>query len=165
VKVELFHRGEQIDVDVGGSGDRRTVRVRDREAAVSPIAIASSSGTVRLDGAPTRFLYERRGQKITVALRGECFEFDLSGEARAKRGGSAHGNPETRSPMPGKVLHVTATPGVNVNAGDPLLILEAMKMENVLSAEIAGTVKEVHVKAGDMVEPGKLLVLLEPKPS
>jgi biotin carboxyl carrier protein len=44
-----------------------------------------------------------------------------------------------------------------------LLILEAMKMENVLVAEIAGTVKEVHVKVGDMVEPGKLLVLVTPK--
>jgi biotin carboxyl carrier protein len=165
VKLELFHRGEPIAVDVDGSGDRRSIRVGDREASVSPIAIGGSSGTVRLDGAPTRFLYERRGQKITVALRGECFEFDLNGEARAKRGVSAHGNPETRSPMPGKVLQVTAKPGIEVNAGDPLLILEAMKMENVLSAEIAGTVKEVHVKTGDMVEPGKLLVLLEPKPS
>jgi biotin carboxyl carrier protein len=38
-----------------------------------------------------------------------------------------------------------------------------MKMENVLAAEIAGTVKEVHVKPGDMVEPGKLLVLVVPK--
>jgi biotin carboxyl carrier protein len=37
-----------------------------------------------------------------------------------------------------------------------------MKMENVLCAEIAGSVKEVHAKPGDMVEPGKLLVLIEP---
>jgi biotin carboxyl carrier protein len=50
-----------------------------------------------------------------------------------------------------------------VKPGDPLLILEAMKMENVLSAEIAGTIRDVHVKPGDMVEPGKLLVLVEPK--
>jgi 3-methylcrotonyl-CoA carboxylase alpha subunit len=165
VKVELFHRGEPIDLDVDGSGETRTIRVGDRQAIASPIAIATSAGTLRLDGTPTRFLYERRGQKLTIALRGECFEFDLSSESRAKRGASAHGNPETRSPMPGKVLHVTAKPGLEVAAGEPLLILEAMKMENVLTAEIAGTVKEVHVKAGDMVEPGKLLVLLEPKPT
>jgi biotin carboxyl carrier protein len=61
------------------------------------------------------------------------------------------------------VLEVSAEAGREVSPGDPLLILEAMKMENVLVAEIAGTVKEVHVKAGDMVEPGKLLVLVTPK--
>jgi biotin carboxyl carrier protein len=64
--------------------------------------------------------------------------------------------------MPGKVLQVSARPGMEVKPGDPLIILEAMKMENVLCAEIAGAVKEVHAEPGDMVEPGKLLVLIEP---
>jgi len=164
VKVQLFHRGEPIAVEIDGAGEARQIRVDDRAIEAAAIALGSSSGTLRLDGRPTRFLYERSGTKLRIALRGECFEFDLSGESRSKRGAGAHGNPETRSPMPGKVLQVTAKPGLEVSPGDPLLILEAMKMENVLTAEIAGTVKEVHVAAGDMVEPGKLLVLVEPKP-
>ena len=163
MKVQLFHRGEEIEVEIDGSGEARTIRLGDRTAQASAIALGGSSGTLRLDGQPVRFLYERSGKKVTIARRGECFEFDLSAEPRTKRGGGAHGNPETRSPMPGKVLQVAAKPGLEVNPGDPLLILEAMKRENVLAAEIAGTVKEVHAKPGDMVEPGKLLVLIEPK--
>jgi biotin carboxyl carrier protein len=99
-----------------------------------------------------------------VAVGGECHEFETgTGSTKGRRSATGHQNPETRSPMPGKVLQVSAKPGDVVSPGDPLLILEAMKMENVLAAEIAGTVKEVHVKAGDMVDPGKLLVVITPK--
>ena len=163
MKLQLFHRGEPIDLEIDGAGEDRTVRTGETTSQIAPVTLGSSAGTVRIDGRPVRFLYERAGSRLRIALGGECFEFDLSGETKSKRAAGAHGNPETRAPMPGKVLQVSVEPGGEVNPGDPLLILEAMKMENVLSAEIAGTVKEVHVKAGDMVEPGKLLVLVVAK--
>jgi len=62
--------------------------------------------------------------------------------------------------MPGKVLEVLVQPGDRVEIGDGLLILEAMKMENRLIAEAAATVAEVKVAAGDMVEGGRVLVVL-----
>jgi 3-methylcrotonyl-CoA carboxylase alpha subunit len=163
VKVQLFHLGEPLEVEVDGTGDTRTLRIGGQRLDAVMVTLGAASGTLRIDGHPARFLYEKSGGKLRVAVGGECFEFDLSGESRAKRGAGAHGNPETRSPMPGKVLQVIAETGAAVSPGDPLLILEAMKMENVLAAEIAGTVKEVHVKPGDMVDPGKLLVVVEPK--
>jgi acetyl/propionyl-CoA carboxylase alpha subunit len=163
MKLQIFHRGEPIDVDVEGSGESRTVSIGETKTTVTPITLGLTDGTLRVNGRPARFLYERAGSRIRVAIGGECFEFDLDRDVQSRRGGAAHGNPETRAPMPGKVLDVSVAVGQEVNAGDPLLILEAMKMENVLSAEIGGTVKEVHAKAGDMVEPGKLLILLETK--
>ena len=163
MKLQLFHKGEPIEVEIEGSGEARAISIGETKTEVAPITLGRSDGTLRLNGRAARFLYERAGSRIRVAVGGECFEFDLDADVRSKRAGGAHVNPETRAPMPGKVLEVAVTVGREVNAGDPLLILEAMKMENVLSAEIGGTVKEVHVKAGDMVEPGKLLVLLEPK--
>lgn len=163
MKLEFFHRGDPIGVDVQGSGDTREIVVGEERSLASAVALGPSSGTLRLDGRPVRFLYQRNGGRVRVAVGGECFEFDLSGESKSKRPGAARGNPETRSPMPGKVLQVSVAPGAEVNPGDPLLILEAMKMENVLAAEVAGTVKEVHVRDGDMVEPGKLLVVIAPK--
>ena len=162
MKLQLFHRGEAIDVEIDGIGEVREVRRDDAKSEVSPITLGTNSGSLRVDGRPARFLYARTGARLRIAVGGEFFEFDLSGETKQKRAGS-HGNPETRAPMPGKVLQVNVEAGRDVSAGDPLLILEAMKMENVLAAEITGTVKEVHVKAGDMVEPGKLLVLVQPK--
>jgi biotin carboxyl carrier protein len=62
--------------------------------------------------------------------------------------------------MPGKVLEVLVRSGERVEAGDGLLLLEAMKMESRLTAEGAGTVAEVRVAAGDMVIGGQVLILL-----
>jgi glutaconyl-CoA decarboxylase len=62
--------------------------------------------------------------------------------------------------MPGKVLKVAVSVGAQVNSGDVLLILEAMKMENEIQAPVSGTVKEVRVKDGDSVNTGDVLVVL-----
>ena len=62
------------------------------------------------------------------------------------------------APMPGLVLQIMAKEGDNVTAGQPILILEAMKMENILKSQGEGTVKNVKVKKGDTVEKGQVLV-------
>jgi biotin carboxyl carrier protein len=63
--------------------------------------------------------------------------------------------------MPGKVLQVFVRPGDVIASGDPLLILEAMKMENRLTADAAATVQEVRVAPGAMVDGGQVLVVLD----
>ena len=66
------------------------------------------------------------------------------------------------APMPGKVGAVAASVGANVNKGDKLLSIEAMKMEASVYAPIAGRVKEVHVRPGSSVDARDLLVAIEP---
>jgi biotin carboxyl carrier protein len=63
-----------------------------------------------------------------------------------------------RAPMPGLILDLKIKAGDSVNAGDPLLILEAMKMENILKSPGTGVVKELKVKKGDSVEKGQVLI-------
>lgn len=65
------------------------------------------------------------------------------------------------SPMPGLVLDVKVNEGDEVSAGDPIIILEAMKMENLLQAPISGTVKSVKVANGESVDKNQLLVIIE----
>ena len=60
--------------------------------------------------------------------------------------------------MPGQVLKVLAEVGQQISAGDPLVILEAMKMEQTLRASTDGVVEAVLVKQGDIVAPGDTLV-------
>jgi propionyl-CoA carboxylase alpha chain len=67
-----------------------------------------------------------------------------------------------RSKMPGVVLQVLVEPGTAVQAGAPLLILEAMKMEHQLVAPSEGVVRSLPVSAGQRVMPGDLLVDFEP---
>ncbi len=64
------------------------------------------------------------------------------------------------APMPGKILSIKAKVGQQVNDGDMLLTLEAMKMENEIFAESAGTVKEIRVSEGSTVDSDEVLVVI-----
>lgn len=68
---------------------------------------------------------------------------------------------EIKAPMPGLVLKVLVTPGQEIKKGDPVLILEAMKMENVFKAAADATVREIKVNERTAVEKGEILVILE----
>jgi biotin carboxyl carrier protein len=63
--------------------------------------------------------------------------------------------------MPGKVVKVLTTVGAMVNEGDTLMILEAMKMENEIKAGVSGAVKAVHVKEGDVLDAGTVMIEIE----
>lgn len=66
-----------------------------------------------------------------------------------------------KAPMPGKILEVMVETGDAVKAGDTLLILEAMKMQNAILASTKGIIKKVHVKVGDTTSKSDLLIELQ----
>lgn len=68
---------------------------------------------------------------------------------------------DIKAPMPGLVLKVLVSPGQAIKKGDPVLILEAMKMENVFKATADAIVKEIKVSERTAVEKGEILVILE----
>lgn len=70
----------------------------------------------------------------------------------------AAGEGDVTAPMPGTILDVKVNVGDAVTAGQTVLILEAMKMENEIAAPAAGTVKAIHVSKGAAVNPGDVLV-------
>ncbi len=65
------------------------------------------------------------------------------------------------SPMPGLVLEIMVKPGENISKDQPLLILEAMKMENIIKAEGDGVIDKIQVIKGDKVEKSQMLILLK----
>jgi biotin carboxyl carrier protein len=67
---------------------------------------------------------------------------------------------DVKAPMPGLVLDVMVQPGQNIKKGDAIIVLEAMKMENILKAVSDGEVKKIHVKKGDKVEKNQVMVNL-----
>ena len=71
---------------------------------------------------------------------------------------AASGDAVLRAPMPGKIVRVNVSEGDSVSKGDPLVVLESMKMENTLSSSLDGVVKAVHVSADDLVQQGQTLV-------
>ena len=101
------------------------------------------------------------GNKATV--NGKSFDIDVKAGAAAAApaaGASAGGNQEVKAPLPGLVLRISVNEGASVNAGDEILVLEAMKMETPIKAAAAGTVKSICVKQGDQVTAGQVLVTL-----
>lgn len=63
--------------------------------------------------------------------------------------------------MPGSILEIKVSEGDTVNQGDILVVLEAMKMENEITATQAGTVEEIKVQVGDSVDANQILVLVK----
>lgn len=74
---------------------------------------------------------------------------------------SLHKAEPVKAPMPGMVLKILVQPGQQINKGDGLLILEAMKMENILKAGSSATVKAIKVSPNTAVEKGTVLIELE----
>ena len=108
---------------------------------------------------------EKGGSTYEIHVAGQRFEVRVEDEhERALTGSitSAHeaGQATVRAPMPGLVLGLPLQVGVGVARGQTVAILEAMKMENDLSSPIAGTIKEVRVSQGQIVNQGDILVVI-----
>ena len=74
---------------------------------------------------------------------------------------AAAGASKITAPMPGTILGVNVKEGEAVKAGQPIFVLEAMKMESDITAPVNGTVRGITVRKGDAVEAGKLLCSIE----
>ena len=107
------------------------------------------------------------GKSFVLKINGAHIEletkdkFDLLLEQMGMSAANTAKASKLKAPMPGKVLDVMVQPGQTVAKGEGLLILEAMKMENMLKAEQEGTVKSVNVSVGDAVEKNNVLIEFE----
>jgi len=137
------------------SGDEIVVEVLEHSSGnTGPSALV-----LKLGDAICRARVVNAGDSTYVNIAGEDFRFDLvprfaSGERKVDTG-------TCQAPMPGKVIAVRVVPGQVVEANQPLVVLEAMKMEHTLEAPAAGTVAEVLVQPGDVVQGGQDLVILK----
>jgi len=81
--------------------------------------------------------------------------------SRRRVGDSAEGIKRISAPMPGKVVRILAPVGTEVEAGQPVLVIEAMKMQNELKSPKRGRVKKINVAEGAAVEAGQALAEIE----
>jgi len=70
-------------------------------------------------------------------------------------------NKKLKATIPGTIMDIYSKKGQKVEAGENLLILEAMKMRNKVNSPINGVIKEIHVKSGDVVRKGALLIVFK----
>ena len=141
-------RGDRVDAEVDGIPVQALVR-----------AAAPDRVDLEIDG--TRRVYR-------IHQVGTDTYVDASDGSSALSEVPRFGDPDKAAPagsllapMPGLVLRVLAEPGAVVTAGQPLLVLEAMKMEQTVSAPADGVVAELRAKAGEQVSTGQVLAVLE----
>ena len=136
---------------------------------VSGSRAAASAGTtvdehaLEIDGRVVRAVVARSRDRVLVALAGRVYAFETGEEARQAAAGAGSGT--VAAPMPGKVLAVLVAPGERVAIGQPLIVLEAMKMESTLTADVAGSVRTFAAVAGATVAGGDVLVEITPDDS
>jgi acetyl-CoA/propionyl-CoA carboxylase biotin carboxyl carrier protein len=102
----------------------------------------------------------REGDAAHVEVEGQSLEFRVApppAVEEAVRHARAEGTASLVAPMPGRVVAVRHRAGERVAAHDPVVVIEAMKMEHAVSAPLSGTVTAVHVRVGDQVQRGDLL--------
>lgn len=107
------------------------------------------------------------GKRVKIEIQGESYEVEISDpldqllEKMGYQAGKTRLAKEVKAPMPGLVREVAVQPGQDVKAGDRLLILEAMKMENAIIVPADAKIKSITVQNGQPVEKGQVLVELE----
>ena len=124
---------------------------------------------VTVDGEEFEVDLERDGDVWNVEVEGRSFSIrvvgeSLSGPSRrsASGGGRKKRSGIISSTIPGKVVSLDISVGDEVEEGDVLMILEAMKMQNEIQAPLSGKVVEVNCESGDSVEANTPLVVIEP---
>ena len=133
-RLRLRSGEEERSVQVAGSGSAAAVAVERRPEPVAHVDVSGRSVPFTLAPAPT----------VESAVR--------------HAGHAATASRAVTAPMPGRVIAVPAIEGATVELHEPLVILEAMKMENAVTASVAGTVAAVLVRPGIQVQKGDLLV-------
>jgi 3-methylcrotonyl-CoA carboxylase alpha subunit len=134
------------------------IRVGEREFALHSEPLDGGI-LVRLDNHAFKARVVRESQVMHVFCNGEYRRLSLKQELAGLGVDTAAGS--LAAPMPGRIVRVMTQPGARVAKGDPLVILEAMKMEHTISAPADGVVKEVHFADGEQVLEGAQLITLE----
>jgi biotin carboxyl carrier protein len=170
VQYQIEIEGRVRHVTVQRTGGIFTVTIDGHEHRVDAVPVDAQSWSLLLGGESHEVTLSRSGPGggSVVNVGGTPIAALLNGRRRSGRkedgghGGSptAGGPQRIAAPMPGKIARVLVEPGTEVKARQPVVVIEAMKMENELRASRDGVVAEVHAREGQSVEAGTLLVVI-----
>jgi biotin carboxyl carrier protein len=162
---EVIIEGEtrRVELTRAGSGWRCKLDGRDlpldvtfTQNGVLSILLAGKSYEVKQEVSPTQ---------ANIVVGSERFEAvardPRSLRSRRRSGAGDEGPKRVTAPMPGKVVRILAPVGAKVEAGQSVLVIEAMKMQNEMKSPKKGTVKKINVTEGSPVEAGQVLAEVE----
>jgi len=157
VKYQVRLGGREFEIEIDGERVRvggQSLVARQTAIPGGPLvrmAIDGKSETYAMARTRDGWEIQNRGRRWVVEVTDERSRTlkQLVGQGRRRPEGGV-----VRAPMPGMVLRLEVAPGQKVVAGEGLLVLEAMKMENEIRAGSAGVIKQIFVRPGQAVEKG-----------
>jgi biotin carboxyl carrier protein len=162
----LLSRGDQdLEVLVEPEDAAYRVTLEGRSHLVD--GVLGEAMRVRIDARPVQGWASRRGGAVEVELGGRMYRFRVRDPRapklarRKSQEDSSRGN--LHAPMPGLVVQVLTHEGEEVEEGHPVVVIEAMKMQNALVAPVKGRVRSIPVTPGTAVESGQLLLAITPE--
>jgi 3-methylcrotonyl-CoA carboxylase alpha subunit len=162
--VLFLKRGEEelsIPVTFASPGaDAAELTISGEKLAYAQAQLRGDTVSAQIDGARASATYVTHGERTSVICDGLTLELAIV-RALHESDDDGPGGGIIKAPMPGKIIAVLVEKGQAVEKGQPLVRLEAMKMEHTLSAALSGTVRELSVRVGDQVEEGSTLLVLE----
>jgi len=166
----LGHPGRRIVVlnhaaiDAHGAAGDYDLACGDLRFRIAGAELHDGSLSARFDGIARRFRVGLDGGRVTVHDGERRRQFEQT-PPFAFAAGQSEGSDQVRAPMPGRIVLVKAKAGDKVDAGQELLVMEAMKMEITLKASHAAAIASVHAGAGDFVEADAILVKFAVEPA
>ncbi len=167
MKLIVEHRGRADEVVVDRQGEVWLVRVGETDYEVDAVTVAGTARSLRVAGSQYEVDLAHLGDGRYEVSRGGWVEELRVQDPLAYLAGRAHGavaedsSQTVTAYMPGRVAAVLVEEGARVAAGDGVLVLEAMKMENEIQAERDGVVGRILVGLGEAVEGGDPLFELD----
>ena len=165
LKARLTDHEHELTMETKGE---RTVATVDDRAYDLEVRSQSVGDYLILNGAE---VYECKvsqlglGGPFQVTLRGRSYKVDISDPKKLRAGQNSqhrhHGSSEIVAPMPGKVVRVLVDVGAEVEAGQGVLVVEAMKMQNEMKSLQGGKVVSIKVAQGETVNAGDVLAVVE----
>jgi biotin carboxyl carrier protein len=150
MKFEVVVDGRTVEIDSQQLGGALEV-----EPGVYSVLLEGVSYEIRILPSPEGLTASVEGQRFAVEVR------DPRDAGRNSLGAIGSGRQNVTAPMPGKVVRVLAVKGDQVEGGQGLVVVEAMKMQNELKAARPGRVMEMRAREGETVGAGDILVVLE----
>jgi biotin carboxyl carrier protein len=165
MKYLVLHDGQALEIEIREAGEQIfACTVGDQSLTVTARGAPSDALTLLIGSAVYDVAFENRRQaKWGVRLRGRSTQLQVltpreAASYRAHKDEGPEGAWALTAPMPGKVTQVLVAVGAEVKAGQPLVVIEAMKMENELRAPADGVIAAVLVVPGATVESGATLI-------
>jgi 3-methylcrotonyl-CoA carboxylase alpha subunit len=140
--------------------DSYTISVDEKTYTVEVDRLAPGECIFRVDGQPRRAHVASDKQNAYVAINGEAYTLTRVDTTKAKRRTTSASENSLTASMPGQVVRILVNEGDHVERGQPLILLEAMKMEIRITAPHDGKIARVMCSAGQIVERGQPLIEL-----